>query len=231
MNGLLNGVLGFRESGGVLSVDSILLSLLATFLLTHAAAWVYVRAHRGVTYSGTMARSLIILSLVVALVMLVIGNNIARAFGLFGALALIRFRTPVKDANDTVFLFFAVAIGIAMGTGNYVAGTIGTLIICLVFLYLASSRFGDPLDHDGLLRFQIPTNGNNGDELRTVLERYCESVNLLHLRESDDGQNIEFSYQIKMIDVCYSTPLIAEIKSFAEVSQLSLLMQDAEAAP
>lgn len=231
MNALMDGMLGFRESGGLLAVDTIVLSLLATFLLTHAVAWVYVHTHRGVTYSGTMARSLIILSLVVALVMLVIGNNIARAFGLFGALALIRFRTPVKDANDTVFLFFAVSIGIATGTGNFVAGAIGTLIICLVLLYLSASSFGNPLNHDGLLRFQLPPNGNRESEVRSVLKRYCESVNLLHVRETNDGLAVEFSYQLKMIDPSYCSPLIADVKSFAEVSQLSLLMQDAEAAP
>ena len=147
---------------GCSAVDSIILCLLATFLLSQAVAWVYLRTHRGVSYSGTMARSLIILSLIVAMVMMVIGNNIARAFGLFGALALIRFRTPVKDANDTVFLFFAVAIGIATGTGNILAGAVGTLIICLVFLYLSSIKFGNPLNHDGLLRFHLPAADESG---------------------------------------------------------------------
>lgn len=231
MNGFLDSIMGYRETGSVLSIESLLLCLLATFLLSQATAWVYLRTHRGVSYSGTMARSLVILSLIVALVMVVIGNNIARAFGLFGALALIRFRTPVKDANDTVFLFLSVAIGIATGTGNILAGTVGTLVICLVIIYLSTIQFGNPLSHDGLLRFQIPVGQGRDEDIGQVLNRYCDSFNLLHIRQNEGASTLEMSYQIKLVDSRFSSQLVAEIEALSEVSQLSLLMQDVEAAP
>ncbi len=227
----MNSILNFREVGSMLAVDSIILCLMTTFLLAHVVSWVYLRTHRGVSYSGTMARSLIVLSLIVALVMMVIGNNIARAFGLFGALALIRFRTPVKDANDTVFLFFAVAIGIATGTDNIMVGSVGTLLICAIILYLATTGFGNSLNHDGLLRFRVPVDGGPDEDIRDVLHRYCDSFNLLHIREAEGGSTIELSYQIKLIDLGDSSELAAAMEAFAEVSQLSLLMQDTEAAP
>jgi Domain of unknown function (DUF4956) len=227
----MNSILEHRGGGGILAVDSILLCLMATFLLTHVVSWVYLRTHRGVSYSGTMARSLIILSLIVALVMLVIGNNIARAFGLFGALALIRFRTPVKDANDTVFLFFAVAIGIATGTSNILVGGIGTLTICAIILYLTATGFGNPLDHDGLLRFHLPVSGGPDKDIQTILGRYCDRFNLLHIREVEGGSAVEMSYQVKLVDLQESSQLATEIKAFNDVSKLSLLMQDNEAAP
>ncbi|MBK7701786.1 MAG: DUF4956 domain-containing protein [bacterium] len=231
MSGILNSMLGYREGGGALAVGAVILGLLAAFLLSHGIAWVYLRTHRGISYSGTMARSLVILSLIVALVMMVIGNNVARAFGLFGALALIRFRTPVKDANDTVFLFFAVAIGIAVGTGNILAGTIGTVVICLVLLYLATVKFGNPLHHDGLLRLHVPVDGNQADVVGGILNRYCDAFNLLHIREAEGGPTLEMSYQIRLLDIRYAAPLVAEIEGLAAVSRLSLLMQDTEATP
>ncbi len=231
MSEFMDGILNFREGFGSPSVESIILCLLATFLLSHVIAWVYVWTHRSMSYSGTMARSLIMLSMIVALVMLVIGNNIARAFGLFGALALIRFRTPVKDANDTVFLFLAVAIGIATGTGNILAGVIGTMTICLIFYYLSIIKFGSRLSHNGLLRFHLPVGGNQENDIRTVLGRYCDTFSLLHMREADRGSTMEFAYQVKIFDTQYSSELVAEIERFAEVSHLSLLMQDSEATP
>ena len=231
MNGFLDSMLGYREGIGIHSVDSILLCLLATFLLGSLAGWVYVRTHRGVSYSGTMARSLIILSMVVALVMMVVGNNIARAFGLFGALALIRFRTPVKDANDTVFLFLSVAIGIAMGTGNVLIGTVGTILICLTYFYLSVSKFGNRLSHNGLLRFNLPAGEVRDDAIHTILGRYCDSFNLLHLREAERGKTVEFSYQIDMVDTDSGSSLIADIEQVDGVSRLSLLMQDLEVTP
>ena len=231
MNGFLDSLLGYRPDHGALAVEAVILCLLATFLLGQAVAWVYLRTHRGVSYSGTMARSLIVLALIVALVMMVIGNNIVRAFGLFGALALIRFRTPVKDANDTVFLFFAVAIGIATGTGNILAGAIGTLAIGLALLYLARIRFGDPLHHDGLLRLRLPASGLGEKAVRGILDRYCDAFDLLHMRETEDGTTVELAYQVRMMDLALSAPMVAEIGELDDVSRLSLLMQDAEATP
>ena len=231
MSGLLDKVLASGGVGGMLTADTIVLSLLVTFLLSHAVAWIYLRTHRGVSYSGTMARTLVVLALIVALVMMVIGNNVARAFGLFGALALIRFRTPVKDANDTVFLFFSVAIGIATGTGNIMAGVVGTVVICLVLLYLSTTRFGNPLNHDGLLRFHLPLGGDREDAITGVLARYCDSFDLLHIRETESGATMELSYQVKLFDSRYASRLVTEIEGLAEVSGLSLLMQDREATP
>ena len=231
MNGFLDSILGYRESVGPLSVESVVLCLLATFLLGQVVAWVYVWTHRGVSYSGSLVRALVILALIVALVMTVVGNNIARAFGLFGALALIRFRTPVKDANDTVYLFLAVAIGIATGTGNIVAGGVGTLLICLALLSLSWVGFGTRLNHDALIRFHVPVEGHRENAVSGILSRYCEAFNLLHMREAEPGATMEFSYQIKMIDTQDTAQLVSEIEGLPDVHNLSLLMQDSEATP
>ena len=53
------------------------------------------------------------------MVVMVIGNNLARAFALVGAMSIIRFRTVVKDTKDTAFVFFALASGLAAGTSSY----------------------------------------------------------------------------------------------------------------
>jgi hypothetical protein len=231
MNGVLDSVLSYRDGGGVLTLESMALSLLSTFALGQAIAWIYVHTHRGVSYSGTLARSLVILALIVALVMMVIGNNIARAFGLFGALALIRFRTPVKDANDTVFLFLAVAIGIATGTGNILAGVVGTVAIGGAYLYLARTRFGSPLSHDGLLRFRLPVGHDRQEDVGAILARYCERFDLLHIREAEGGASVELAYQIKMDDTSDSPRLTEALSGFPDLSHCSLLIQDTEAAP
>lgn len=99
-------------------------------------AWLYIWTHRGVSYSAAMSQSIVVLSLIVALLMLVVGNSVARAFGLFGALSLIRFRTPVKDSRDTVYLFFSVAVGIAAGTQNLGAALVGTLVVGVILVYM-----------------------------------------------------------------------------------------------
>jgi len=231
MNQFFNTMLDFNESTGSLTAGSILLCLLATFVLSQAVGWIYIWTHRGISYSASMSQSLIVLSLIVALVMLVIGNNIARAFGLFGALALIRFRTPVKDSKDTVFLFLSVALGIATGTGNIMAGAIGTIVICLIFVYLSLVRFGNTVSHDGLFRLSLPLGGEAEADLQGVLHHYCAAIKLLHMREAGPGSLMEHAYQVKLIDPRYGSQLMADIEKIEGVNNVSLLMQDGEAAP
>ncbi len=227
----LDRLLEFSDEFSALSVDTILISLLTAFLLGQIVAWVYVWTHRGVSYAGSLARALVALALIVTLVMLVVGSNLARAFGLFGALALIRFRTPVKDAGDTVFLFLAVAVGIATGTGNLTAAVCGTVVICAAISYLARSGFGSRLDHDGLLRLRLPAGSGQQPAIRGILDRYCDGFRLLHLRETEEDGSMELAFQIRMIDSRHCPGMVAEIEGRPGVSNLSLLMQDAEVTP
>jgi hypothetical protein len=231
MNDIFSQFLGLTEPSAAVSMQTILLCLLSAFVLAQIAAWVYVWSHRGVTYSATMAQSLVVLALIVALVMLVIGNSLARAFGLFGALALIRFRTPVKDAWDTVFLFLGVAIGIAAGTQNLLVAAIGTLIICLVIAFLSISRFGARLHHDGMLRLRLPPGGEEEADVRRVLGDYFDGFQLVHLRETGPSPAVEFAYQVKIIDPRFTSELLAELRKIQGATGLSLLMQDQEAMP
>ncbi len=230
MNSLWNNLLGHHGDGNM-TVETILLRLLTTFVLAHVVTWVYVRTHRGISYSASLAQSLVVLALIVSLVMMIVGNNVARAFGLFGALALIRFRTPIKDTRDTVYLFLAVAIGIATGTGNLAAGVVGTIVIGLCLHYLASSRVGNRLDHNGLLRFCLPSGDDGQDLVDDVLGRYCSSYNLLNVREAGTEETLELSFEIQMNNTDDGVALVNDIKRIAGTSRFSLLMQDEEAMP
>ena len=102
-----------------ISVETILINILVAFVLGFIVAVIYrITSHHKAT-NPTFMLTLAILSMVVALVMMVIGNSIARAFSLVGALSIIRFRTAVKDTRDIAYVFFALAAGMAAGIGNY----------------------------------------------------------------------------------------------------------------
>jgi hypothetical protein len=230
LNDFLADLLTFQEGLGV-GLENVLLCLLTAYFLGQIVGWLYVWTHRGLSYSASVAQSLVLLSLIVALVMIVIGNSLARAFGLFGALALIRFRTPIKDVRDTVFLFFAVAVGIATGTQNLVAAAVGTVVIGFVLAFLFLARFGAKFDQDGLIRFRCPASGEKEARIRGVLGRFCDHYALLHMREVGPGPVMEFAYQVKLFDSGYCARLVDEVGRIDEVSDLSLLMQEEEVQP
>ncbi len=209
---------------GDINAADALLHLACSFVLGQLVAWVYVWTHHGMSYSRAQVQSLVLLSLIVTLVMLAIGNNLAGAFGLFGALALIRFRTPIKDARDTAFLFLAVAVGIAVGTRNLALAAVGTVFALLIALYLAASRFGERIDSDGVLRFRLDDGGGDEAPLRRVLAHYCRSFALLQLRETGTGAGVEFAYQLRLRDVDQSSVLLEDVRSLPGVGSVSLLM-------
>ena len=215
----------FASGGESMSLEAMLLHLLLAFVLAQVVAWVYMWTHRGISYSRSQVQSLILLSLVVAIVMMAIGNNLARGFGLFGALALIRFRTPIKDIRDTVFLFISVAIGIAVGSENLVAAVAGTAVITVLAAYMHLTDFGARIGHDAVLRFHVSDDGDDDRPLRTILRRYCQRFSLMHLREGNEGEPVELTYQVKLLEPGYSRGLVAEMQELETVHGITLHLQ------
>jgi hypothetical protein len=121
------------------------LTLLCAYLSGQAISSLYAWKRNGQDYSRSLAQSLVLGGLVGAMIMLAIGNSLARGMGIFGALALIRFRTNLRDPLDMIFIFASFAGGIACGAGNIVAGMLGTGVFALVVVTMrqASGRVGD----------------------------------------------------------------------------------------
>jgi hypothetical protein len=219
---LMNGPL-FADS--VTALD-VLLHLLMSFVLAQLVAWVYQWTHHGLSYSRSQVQALVLLSLIVTVVMLAVGNNLARAFGLFGALALVRFRTPVKDARDTVFLFMSVGIGICVGSRNLALATIATAFMCFIAVYLTKTRFGERMDHDCVLRFAMPALEEQDGQLRRILSHYCKGFALVHLRETGREDTMEFSYQVKLLDPRSTPGLLGDLRQIDGLTGVNLLMQN-----
>ncbi len=96
----------------------------------------YAISHRGTIYSRKFNASLVILTVLTGTVMTVIGNNIALSLGMVGALSIVRFRTAIKDSRDTVYIFWAIIVGICCGVGDYLVASIGSAVTFVVILIL-----------------------------------------------------------------------------------------------
>ena len=108
------------------STADVLANLVVAFLCGLMMSIVYRLTYRGPSYSVTFVNSLVLLSIISAIVIMVIGNNIARAFGLVGAMSIIRFRTAIRDTMDLVFIFLSLALGMACGVGLNLLALLGT---------------------------------------------------------------------------------------------------------
>jgi hypothetical protein len=139
------------SAGGMFTPQAVLLSLLLAFVLGQVIAWVYYFTHSGLSYSRSYVQSLILITVVVAMVMGVIGNNIITAVGLMGALALVRFRNVIKDTRDVVFIFCSLVVGMAAGSQRYLTAIMGTVILCAIAVYLHITNFGMHEPHNAFL--------------------------------------------------------------------------------
>ena len=129
----------FGSATGVASHDlrAVVVSILAAFASSHVLALVYVWSHRGLSYSQSFVQTLVMAGVATSLMMLVIGNNIVWGIGMIGALALVRFRTNLREPRDMIFIFTALILGIASGTRAFAVVIVGTVAFSLVAIYLS----------------------------------------------------------------------------------------------
>ena len=101
---------------------------------------IYRRTYSGVMYSASFGASLILMTLITTLVILAVSTNVILSLGMVGALSIVRFRTPVKEAMDIVFLFWAIAVGIVLAAGLLMLAFFGSLFIGIVMLVISTRR-------------------------------------------------------------------------------------------
>ena len=116
--------------------EQILMNIGVAALLGFFVFISYYISHRGTIYSKKFNASLVILTVLTGTVMTVIGNNIALSLGMVGALSIVRFRTAIKDSRDTVYIFWAIIIGICCGVGDYLVASVGSAVVFVVILIL-----------------------------------------------------------------------------------------------
>src|ERR1044071_6186980 len=138
-------------------------SILVAYLLSQTIGAVYAWTYRGLSYSRSFVQALVVGGIVAAMLMLAIGNSLARGIGIVGTLALIRFRTNLRDPLDMVFIFAAFGSGIAAGTGNYATGAVGTALFCAVAATLRITGFGAQRQYDGIIRLRLPAGKDSDD--------------------------------------------------------------------
>ena len=123
----------FLEEFSAISISEALVSIGLCFLLSLFIVYIYRTTYAGVNYSHSFAGCLMMLSMVTTVVILGISSNVVLSLGMVGALSIVRFRTAVKEATDTAFLFWAIATGIICGAGYVTISILVTVLLGILF--------------------------------------------------------------------------------------------------
>lgn len=222
MDSVLVGMFS-QPPGAEVALSDFLLRLLVAWLCGQAVGWFYAWSHGVLSYSQNFVQSLVMLSMVIAVIMSVVGDSLARAFGLAAALAIVRFRTPVKDSRDTVFLFLSVAIGMAAGAGQVMLAAMATVIIGLCSMYLNWTGFGTRARAEGLLRFRMAGDVDMRDAVQALIQQYSSSFELTAARMSGPEGAQELVYDVNLRQNQAGDQLVRELAEIDGVSGVSLL--------
>ena len=202
-------------------IANLLTSLICGFMISYIYRWTY----RGPHYSLSFVHSIVILPMVTTLVIIVIGNNLARAFGLVGAMSIIRFRTAVKDTQDIVVIFFSLASGMAAGVGMRAIAFIGTIGIGAVLLFLNRTNYAKLHKTDFLLQFVCVLEKGTAPYL-SILENYCKESKLIHTQSMDQQDLFEIAFHVQLKSGKNSTDLVKELNNLREISEVRLYHDD-----
>ncbi|MGN0457750.1 MAG: DUF4956 domain-containing protein [Eubacterium sp.] len=183
-----------------LTVKSILLILIPSIIIGFVISLVYMLTHKKEGYSQAFCVALVILSPIVGMVILLIGNNVARAFSLAGAFALIRFRSAPGDPKDIAFVFMSVVMGLACGMGYWLYAGIATLVILAVIIILHFTNYAGKKGETYSLKITVPETLNYVGAFDEVLNKYTTNFRLSRVKSVDFGALFELTFDIDMKD-------------------------------
>jgi len=209
-----------------LTIGTVFENLIVAFICSMIIALFYRYTYHGPGYSVSFINSIIVLGMITAVVIMVIGNNLARAFGLVGAMSIIRFRTAVKETMDIVYIFFSLAIGMAAGVGQHLVALSGTMFIGLIIVALSKTNFFSLSHEKFLLQFKYAgTNGVGDAPYIPVLNKYCKQVTLLNVKSVKEKQ-LELSYHVSIRNKKLNSEFISELGKVHDVEQINLYFDE-----
>ncbi|MBM6775807.1 DUF4956 domain-containing protein [Collinsella tanakaei] len=129
-----------QGSGSVIGFEDAAIRVLVAAALGLVIFFSYWISHAGTIYSQKFNVTLVTLTVLTATVMMVIGSSIALSLGMVGALSIVRFRTAIKDARDTTYIFWAIICGICCGVAQFLAAAVGSAIVFVILLLLGRIR-------------------------------------------------------------------------------------------
>ena len=218
----------FKDMTSAFTLADVAIVLALSFVLALVVTWTYRYTHQGVSYSQTYAHTLVIMSTVVALIMLIIGSNIARAFSLVGALSVIRFRNAVKETRDVGFMFLAMAIGMACGTRFYLLATMATAALCAMIVMLQKLNLFSKHVVERILRVRLPADLEYERVFEPVFERLLGEWRMISLETVAGGALQEVVYSVVLKEGVDPQKLIEQIRAVNGNHKVALVVGQQE---
>ncbi len=189
-----------------------LVTMAIALILGGIIAFTYYKTQSEEYYQRSLAITLCMLPIILSVIILFIGSNIARAFSLAGTLSIIRFRSAPGDAKDIGFIFFDIAAGLACGVGLYGYGALFVIILCVALILLEASKAFEKKTTSKMLKILIPEDLNYRGTFDEVLKTYTQKYSLTKIKTTDLGSLFELCYDVVMKDDVNEQEFLNELR-------------------
>lgn len=216
------------------SLALIFLSAMMSIGLSLLLVLTYEKTSQEVSRPDHFIQSILLFAVVTTTIMQAIGDSLARSFGIFGALAIVRFRSRISNPRDVSFVFATMAVGISCGVHSFVNGVIGTFIFCGVVVLLRISPFSQKHNLVGVLRFVLPEGASNLGSVRTTIKQYCAAFSLKGYRvfiDSKKNKGVEYEYLLRLKDEMEGIALADALKADEDIKDIRLYFTDTYESP
>lgn len=208
-----------------ISWEGILTHIVMSAVLGFFIYLSYAISHSGTIYSKKFNTSLMVLAILTGTVMTVIGNNVALSLGMVGALSIVRFRTAIKDSRDTMYIFWAIIVGICCGVGDYAVAAIGSGIVFLVLLFLGAVK------SDNRMLLIIRASANRQEDIQSFIFKFFKRKAVLRVRNTTET-SVEFIFEItdKLLRKAErkDANVTDEIYDLGDIEYVNIVMQNDE---
>ena len=199
-------------NGESFTLANALIVIGASILLGFVISLAYMYTHKKDGYAPGFILTLIMLPVIIAIIILLVGNNVARAFSLAGAFSIIRFRSAPGDPKDISYIFFTLAVGLACGMGYIGYGVIVTVILCIIMIVLDKIKFAVPKTKNMRLKILVPEDLNYEGVFDKILDSYSTNWATESVKTKDFGALFEISYKIHLKEGVSQKNLIDELR-------------------
>lgn len=172
--------------------------------------------------ANTLPTTLVLLTLVIAVVTMVIGNSVARAFGLVGALSIVRFRTVVEDTRDTAFVIFAVVVGMALGAGYALLAAAGLPAVLTAALAMRWVAAANNVPGPATLTVRVGLGTDPEAAVERAFGTHLTSFHLVGTGTAKQGAALELTYQVRLRSPAAAVPLVADLNRVEGVQGVEL---------
>ncbi|MFR4536997.1 MAG: DUF4956 domain-containing protein [Anaerotignaceae bacterium] len=211
-------------TGVVYSNITTIETMAIAFILGIIVSFTYIITADKEDYNRSLCYTLVIVPIVVAVVIMLIGNSIAAALSISGAFALVRFRSEPGSPKNISYIFATVAIGLACGISYYVCAVIFTLFLCIVMFILTKLNFGGGKTLKRRLKILVPENLDFEGAFEKLIEKYSVSHKLVKVSTLDLGSIYELDYKLVMKEETTTKEFIDELRCRNGNLSVSLLM-------